>query len=183
MKSLNRMTENLHKELIKGNSRSQTLRIANEIGVDGDQFAALMDLFFCSELRIAQRAASVVSACADQHPFLIEPYLEKLVVNLETETSDAVKRNTVRILQSQSIPDKLLGQVTEVCFRLLRSRQEPIAVRVFSMSVLLNVVRKIPELRTELVYLLEDELPYGSAGFISRATKVLKALRHRKTSW
>jgi hypothetical protein len=55
--------------------------------------------------------------------------------------------------------------------------KQPIAVRVFSMTVLCNLAGKLPELKNELIPLIEDQMPYGSAGFISRGRKVLKDLK------
>ena len=44
------------------------------------------------------------------------------------------------------------------------------------MSVLLKIVRRYPELKQELKQLIEDQMPFGSAGFVSRGKRVLKAL-------
>jgi hypothetical protein len=54
--------------------------------------------------------------------------------------------------------------------------KEPIAVRVFSMSVLANITRHEPDLKKELRIIIEDQLPFASAGFRARAKKVLKEL-------
>ncbi|GHN02752.1 hypothetical protein WSM22_42410 [Cytophagales bacterium WSM2-2] len=56
-------------------------------------------------------------------------------------------------------------------------KKEPVAVRVFSMTVLGNLAVKVPELRNELIPLIEDQMPYVSAGFVSRGRKVLKQLK------
>jgi hypothetical protein len=45
------------------------------------------------------------------------------------------------------------------------------------MTVLANLAKKLPELKNELVPLIEDQMPFGSAGFISRGRKVLKELK------
>ena len=89
---------------------------------------------------------------------------------------DAVKRNTVRILQFITIPRSLQGQAAAICFDLFQNTEEPVAVRVFSMSVLARIAHDQPELKSELKILIEDHLPYASAGFLSRARKVLKQL-------
>jgi hypothetical protein len=90
---------------------------------------------------------------------------------------DAVKRNVVRLLQFIEIPKQLQGLTADICFRFFHNKREPIAVRVFSMTVLSNLAKKLPELKNELIPLIEDQLPYGSAGFISRGRKVLRELK------
>jgi hypothetical protein len=87
-----------------------------------------------------------------------------------------VKRNTVRLLQYIEIPKKFHGRVADVCFQYLASNEEPIAVRVFSMTVLERIVKENPELKRELQIIIEDHLPFASAGYLSRARKVLKNL-------
>ena len=88
----------------------------------------------------------------------------------------AVRRNVIRILQRIDIPEKLVGEVATVCFDYLASPDEPIAVRVFSMTVLANIARKEPDLKNELRLLIELQLLYGSTGFRSRARQVMKMI-------
>ena len=87
----------------------------------------------------------------------------------------AVKRNIMRLLQDIEIPKPLYGTLTDKCFALLDPK-ETIAVRVFSMTVLANIAKQEPDLKKELRIVIEDQLPYGSAGFLSRARKVLKEI-------
>ncbi len=94
----------------------------------------------------------------------------------EPGVHDAVKRNVIRILQFIAIPEKLLGVVTSVCFEYLASPNEPIAVRVFCMTVLANIAQKEPDLKNELRLTIQRQLSHGSTGFCSRARKVLDSL-------
>ncbi len=159
-----------------GHSKAQAVKIANYIGDDKDRFKELMGLFLGKDYRITQRAAWPLGICAEEYPGLIKPYLNKLADNLKNEVPDAVKRNTVRIFQDVEIPEKLMGKIADICFAYLATPSEAIAVRAYAMTVLLTITKKQPELKNELKILLEDQLPYGSAGFLARAKKVLKAL-------
>jgi hypothetical protein len=104
--------------------------------------------------------------------------LRKLISHLKKpDLRNAVKRNTIRLLQFISVPKPLEGVISQICFDFLQNRKEPIAVRVFSMTVLANLVEKQPGLKSELRIIIEDELPYGSAGFLSRGKKILKKLK------
>lgn len=163
-------------ELLKEHSKRQTLKIASYIGNDTNRFADLMSVFVTGPYRVTQRASWVLSHCAEAYPYLVTPYLEKLIDNLDHEQHDAVKRNTVRLLQFIDIPEDLLGKAADHCFRLLADKTEPVAVRVFSMAVLGNICSKEPALKRELRLLIEEELPYGSAAFLSRAKNILKSL-------
>ncbi len=166
----------IKKELLKEHSKAQAEYIANFIGNDAAKFEELMRLFMSSHYRTNQRSAWVLSKCADKYPELIAPHIEPLIKNLKEDIHVAVKRNTLRVLQEIEIPKDLWGLTVDICFNTLASNQEPIAVKVFAMSVLHNIAQKEPDLKNELKMIIEDQLPYGSAGFKSRAKKILKQL-------
>ena len=89
---------------------------------------------------------------------------------------DAVKRNSIRFMQQIELPEKHHGEIMDMCFNYLESPKESLAVKVFSMSVLGNLTKYYPEIKTELKLIIEDQLPHQSAGFKSRAKKILKDL-------
>lgn len=167
----------LQSALLKEHSKNNALRIAQYIGQHQEQFDALMHLFLNGNYRTSQRAAMVVGICAEAYPGLIKPHMKPMVENLRNPVNDAVKRNTVRTLQFLNIPESLLGETADICFGLLSNPKEAIAIKVFSMTVLLHIVQKVPELKNELQIIIEDQLPFGSTGFKSRGLKVLKALK------
>ena len=166
---------NLESEILKADFKDQVVRVAAEISTDENKFAELMKLFFSHNNTYAQRASWVMMHCTDRYPWLVRPYLKKLVKNLYQSPGEATKRNTVRLLQFIDIPEALWGEVIEICFRYLKGN-EAIAIKVFSMTVLFNLSQLVPEISEELKINIEDQLPYGSAGFKSRANKILTKL-------
>jgi hypothetical protein len=153
-------------------SKAHTNRIIGWIGRDETRVAALVRVFCSSEYRIGQRAAWVVGDYARRQPDLLGPWLPDLVGQLaQPGTHDAVRRNVVRVLQESELPEELLGEVADACFRMLADPQEPVAIRCFSMSVLERVCQRLPELWPELKLLIEDIAPTGSAGMQSRARR------------
>ncbi len=167
---------NLRTEILREYSKPQAIKIASYIGNDENRFSELMTLFLEKEYRVTQRAGWIVSHCSDKYPQLLHPYLEKIIHNLGSDIPVAVKRNTVRILQFVDIPESLMGELADFCFQYLSDSKEPIAVKVFSMTIIANITVKFPELKEELRMVIEDQMPYGSAGFISRGRKILKGL-------
>ena len=172
---------NLLHEILKEHSKRNTVRLARWIGSDKKRFKDLMKLFLKGEYRVTQRSAWIVMHCAEMHPNLIIPYLNKMIERMfEPGVHVAVKRNVVRILQNIEVPKQLLGKVATVCFDFLASQHEPVAVKAFSMTVLANIVRKEPELKDELRLLVEQQMPWGTAGFKARGRKTLKQLESLK---
>ncbi|MBL6447259.1 hypothetical protein JMN32_13130 [Fulvivirga sp. 29W222] len=168
---------NIREELLKEHSKPNAIRIAQYIANDATRFDVLMKLFLGDEYRITQRAAQVMSICVDNSPQLIRPYLRQLVLNLRNDIHDAVKRNSLRVLQNIELPPSLHGDMVDIGFEILTSGDEPVAIKVFAMTVLANICQKEPDLKNELQIVIEDQMPYGSAGFISRGNKVLKRLQ------
>lgn len=169
-------------EILKEHSKQQTVRLRDYIGDSQELFDELMHVFFTGEYRETQRAAWIVSHCVEMHPDLIQPHLEKMIHNLEKPNlHDAIKRNTLRILQLQkSIPEDLQGYALDYAFDYLSSQKENIAIKVFSMQTIFNICKTMPdmpELLEELKVLIEDQMPYGSAGFKSRGKKILKGIK------
>lgn len=169
---------NIKNVLLEDGSKSTATQIASFIGKDKKRFATLMNCYFSDTMRLSHRASWPLSFVIERQPYLINPYLAEMLKKLEDKKPkhNAIKRNTVRILQFIDIPEDLLGTVADICFRFLDDPKEAIAVRVFSMSVCFNIVKKEPELASELKLIIEDHYPHGSAGFKSRGKKVLKAL-------
>ena len=166
---------NLQTEILKADFKDQAVFVAEKVIDDEAKFAELMTLFFSVDIRTCQQAAWIVSHCADKNPSLVMPYIDKLIKNLYNEVGDATKRSTVRVLQLVEIPEALWGEIIEICFRYLTGK-EAVAIKVFSMTVLYNISLKVPEITTELKVVIENQLPYGSAGFKSRGKKILAKL-------
>ncbi len=152
------------------------------IGNDPERFDQLMDGFFNGTSRLVQRSAWVLSKSADKYPHLLEPHYEKMILNLAHDTPVSVLRNSLRILQNKTIEGDLLGPLVNISFELLASAEQPIAVKVFAMTVLSQACKQEPDLANELRPLIEEQMPYGSAGFKSRGKKILRQLDKLKQS-
>lgn len=169
---------NLLKTLEKSINKQDCDRIVQYVVKDQNRFNELVHIFLTEQYRITQRAAWPLSYAAKKHSELIKPHLKKIIYNLEKPgLHDAVIRNTVRLLQFITIPPALQGKTLDLCFSFLQDRKQPVAIRVFSMTVLANLTKVHPALKEELSMIIDDQMPYGSAGFISRGKKVLKQLK------
>lgn len=169
----------LRHQILAEASKANSLKIAHWIGNDPKRFAALIDLFLHDEYRVVQRAAWIMSIVAEEQPNLLKPHLKAMLDRMSDEGIPvAVKRNVVRVLQFMPTPEELQGEVMDYCFRFLEDPQETVAVRVFSMTVLANLAQQYPDIKKEIILLIEDQLREGAqAAFISRGKKTLKLLQ------
>ncbi|MEO6557015.1 MAG: hypothetical protein ABIN92_05825 [Ferruginibacter sp.] len=167
----------LREAILKEHSKAQCNKIINWIGNHQTNFDQLFSLFLNDEYRVVQKAAWPISNCVIKHPQLIKKHWQKLILNLQKPNlHNAVKRNSLRLLQDIDIPEKYQGQLMDICFEFLQSPTEALAVKVYSMTVLARLSKIYPEIIPELKLIIEDQSPSQTAGFKSRAKKVFKVL-------
>ena len=163
--------------LLAEHSKAQCLKVVKWIGNDQQRFNELIRLFLSDEYRVVQLAAWPLSYTAQAHPSLIKSHYGKLIKNLSKPgLPDAVKRNTVRIFQDISVPERFRGELMNTCFGFIESMTEKPAIKAFSLTVLFNLSVQYPDIRPELKAIIEDRWDYESAAFKSRGRKILKAL-------
>jgi hypothetical protein len=169
---------NLEKALTAPYSQTGVRKIASYIGEDQAKFKLLIGQLLSFDNKKMPLAAGSMSICVEKHPSLLNKYIKKLIkAATSVSATDSLKRNVLRALQFVQIPAKDQGIAVDFCFTTLANRKEAIAIRVFAMTVLGNIARQHPYLKQELKLLLESELSIGSAGYVSRAKKVLRQLR------
>ena len=167
----------LVEQLLLEHSKENTRHISDYIIKNPERFDELMTLFFTAEYRVTQRAAWVVGTMADEKPDMFEPYIAKMLEYCRADVHDAVPRNIMRILQFVDIPEELSGIAYDTALELLSDPKSPVAVKCFSMSVAANVAKDIPELQSELLEVIDIQLPYQSKGYQARARHVAKLFR------
>ncbi len=165
---------NIRTALLEVRPKEQAGKIARYVGGDPKRFAELMKELLRSTYRLSQRAAWPVSYCIERHPELVKPYFSVLIKQLEREDSHvAVRRNVARLLQFVEIPKRYQGRVFDACYNLFADPMQPVAVRVFSMTVAANIAKDEPELIEELRLVAKKYPQASTAGFRSRARRVL----------
>lgn len=169
-----RKSMNLREEILKEHSKEQCLKIVQWIRNSQERFDELFHLFLTGDYRVTQRAAWPLSYCVETHPELIKKNFSKLINNLrQPNLHNAIKRNTIRLLQYVDIPKKLQGQVMNICFGYVASPKEAVAVKAFSLTVLGNLAKLYPEILPEIKLLIEVQLPTQTAAFKSKAKHFL----------
>lgn len=188
-------------ELARGNTRENRDRLTRWVGRDERRLAELMRIYLHGAWREAQLAAGVVTLVADEHPEMMDPWLPAMVKRMQDpRVHNAVVRTGMHVLQVVEIPRRLAGRVAQLCFEALEDVSQPIAVRVFAMTVLVNLClgrkrdtkfhrgkEKIhegkkgvavtePGLAREVALAITTVLPYGTGAFTSRARRELNRL-------
>jgi hypothetical protein len=174
---------NLRDTILIAHSKANCTKIVTWVGSNQKRFDELFNLFLKDEYRVVQRAGWPVSYCAMAHPEFMKKNFGKLLKNLKRPgMHEAVKRNTVRLLQDLAyrqagipIPKKYQGEIMSLCFDYISSPTEKIAIKAFSLTVLQNLSKIYPDIKQELVAIINDRWDFETAAFRSRAKKILNS--------
>ncbi|WP_152266792.1 hypothetical protein [Agriterribacter humi] len=172
----------LRDAILKEHSKDQCSKIVTYISNHQQRFDELARLFLHDEYCVAQRAAWPLSYCVAAHPHLVKKHLKKIILNLKKPgIHNAVKRNTMRLLQDIDIPQRIQGDVLDICFTYVADPKEAVAVKAFSLAILSRFTQQYPEIIPEIKLLIDDQLPHQTAAFASRAKKLLKEMKEKST--
>jgi hypothetical protein len=171
----------LRRSLEREHSKAQCTKIAEYVGMSPVRFKELVDVYLAGPYRITQRAAWPLSICVERAPELASPQLKRLLnFCTKPEVHVSVRRNTMRLLQFAEIPRRLHGQVLDLSFSFLQNRKQPVAVRVFAMTVIDQLISDKRDLQRELAMILEYEMEYATPAFRSRGSRILRRLFRKK---
>lgn len=160
-------------------SKRLTLAIVGYVGGDKARFKELMSVFLRGDYRLTQRAAWPLSHIVILDPALLKPYFRAFISKLDdTSAHPAIARNIYRVLQAIEIPEKYHAELVDRTFRVISSEKQPAAIRAFAITVAARVCQPYPELRGELLLILQEmnTLPQQPA-VRSRVKKALKELK------
>lgn len=140
-------------------------------------FNLLFEFIFSNDQRLAWRSCWIIDTASEDNPDLLADKLPIIIAELCSTKNGSLKRHFTRILSRYEIPEEYLVNIVDRSFELL-APSEPIAVQVNAMQILYNITKQIPELKGELISVLESIIEEGcSAGFLNRSTKLLRKLK------
>lgn len=150
-----------------------TLEIINNPGY----FRILLDIAFYHKEQRSWRAAYVVDKIHDINPELLQPFFDEMIIQLGKEKSSSKKRHFLKLISMNTVSNKHQGSMVDFCLKTFTSDKEPVAVRVHAMQILYNISEKEPDLKPEILSVIEHEMKYhSSAGIASRGSKLAKKL-------
>lgn len=172
---------NLREVLLENHTLILMQSIKKYVGDDKKRFSELMKLSLADENILAPRASWAAMHAGDKKQDLLNPWIGKMVKHLSKSSHSSVKRNFLRLFQEIVIPEKYRGELIEISYKLVFSISEPIAVRVFALTVICNQVKFHPELRNELEIVVKDlMIPGAPPAIFARGKKILKTLSRIK---
>ena len=85
----------------------------------------------------------------------------------------------LRLLCRYDIPEDDQGLLVDLCFSYMVSELYPVAVKVHAMQIIYNHTLIYPELKDELITVIEDQVENNTVGFKSRGRRIIRQLENR----
>ena len=148
-----------------------------EVGKSSAKFETLLDLTLFDKDPLSWRAAWILDGSDEQHPGLASPYLSKIIQNLPQLESKGALRSLLRLLCRFEIQEEDQGLLIDLCFGYLVSEFYPVAVKVHAMQIVYNHALIYPELKEELITVIEDQVDNNTVGFLSRGRRIIRQLK------
>ena len=169
------------KIVAKGQSVNSRDAIVNHLIRHPDAMPDFMRTFFHSDLIITQRLAWSLSYIAEKQPQLLVPFLDQLMGLIRDKDKHvAVRRNVLRAFIYLHIPQRLESAVYEQCIQALMDAKEPVAVKCFSIQILVRICKLYPELSEEVLSAIQLNDTVTSPGFVNCSQKAIRTLAKHK---
>jgi hypothetical protein len=148
------------------------------VGQSEENVATLLDLVFEEKDPVSWRAAWVLDGSDELHPGLAGDFVHFIIEQLPGLSSNGALRSLLRMLCRYKIPEEQQGLLIDLCFGTMVSELYPVAVKVHAMQIIYNHVLLYPELKDELITIIEDQLENNSVGFSSRGRRIIRQLEN-----
>ena len=169
------MTENELYDLL--DSWENIELVSKELIHNPKEFGLLMNIALNHPKQRSWRAAYLVDKIHDAVPEVVIPYLPTIIEQLKTEGNASKRRHWLKLISMNSIEEQYFGFLFDYCIIIFTSAKEAIAVRVHAMQILYNISEYEPDLKPEVLEIIQHELEYhSSAGIQSRGRKLAQKL-------
>lgn len=154
--------------------------VAAGIGNDAKLLEETIYVAYNEKPPVSSRAARVVQLCAEKNPELFLPYLDTIIFNMPEQ--EGTRRSFLKILADipYDFTEDQKGMLADRCFEWFQSNNQPVAIKAYSMQLLVKIAESEPDLKPELISVIKEQIPRSSAGIVAQGNKILKKLHDGK---
>ena len=145
---------------------------------DKSLFEQAVDLALSNKPQIANRATRVVQFSIEKDFSLVEPYLSKIVHALWDINIEIVRGGLMKIFADYCLPsdEEELGILADLSFYHLQRISKVATTKIYALQILYKISNREPDLKPELIAIIEDQMPKSLISFKTRGKKMLKLL-------
>jgi len=166
----------LLENLLFEHSKRNIVKIATEIKSNTNKIDELIDLICKDDIIYSARASWVFSQIHKNDGALNDNHYKLIIEFLERTKVDGIKRNLLSAFETKIGTHNYFGSLINNCFKLIISPKEAVSVKVYSMQIIANACVEYPELKSELLAAIENEINRNTISFKARALRIQKKL-------
>jgi hypothetical protein len=165
-------------ELLKlGQSRKNIDQLIEMVLNNPLMFDQLWSIFLSNREPESRRAAWTIDILNEDHPFIQQQHIDCLIHKLDEFRHDGLKRHSLRILENHNFKPEHIGILASLCFKWLETPGESTAVKAYCIKILEKIAGEEPEIKRELVDVIEIQLDEGTPGFKNIGIKTIQRLQ------
>ena len=144
-----------------------------------ERFDEMFGLALLDEYPISMRAARITEMCVSRYKHLIKPHINEIVDIIDKSKLEGVRRSFLKILAEnpQLLNEELQGRIVDQAFAYIDNQKEAISIRAYSIDIIFSLLKNYPELKNELIYILEAMTRDASVGLRTKSKKILAILK------
>ena len=136
----------------------------------------LLHIVFQNREPISRRASWPLRIISERDINILESHVPVIIKRLPEIDNVAIQRAFLAILVNVKIPKENYGELLQFTCEILLNPGSPVASLIYSTDIFYKISINEPELLNELKLMLEQLLPYGSAGVKSKCRKTIKKI-------
>lgn len=146
------MEQDLNKILI---GKFNTVKIINLIRNDDNLFKKLISIAISDHPTTGWRAAWLITKTMENNDNRIKKSVTKIIKAIE-KCRDGHQRELLKILSNIVISEKHEGLLFNICLSIWEDINKSPSVRIMAFKFVIEIAKKYPDLKNEIVYFTED---------------------------
>ncbi len=152
--------------------------LVSEISKSPEYYNMLIDIALYDSIQKSWRAAYLVDLINDTKPTLLLSFLNKIIDQVKIEKNESKRRHFLKLISQNELSQEQQGELFDFCVNTLISAKETVAARVHAMQILYNISLTEPELKPEILAIIEHEIEnHSTPGIASRGKKLVTKLK------
>jgi hypothetical protein len=152
--------------------------VVAEVLSNPDLFDVLFQGMLSDDLLLRMRCADAVEKISIQHPEYLQPYKRQLIKQVAPIDQQEIRWHVAQMVSRLELTADERSRVFSILMVYLQDKSK--IVKTFAMQALADLAADDPQLRPQIVNLLEEHTRTGSPAMKSRGRKLLERLNYEE---
>ncbi len=170
----------LKDRLVTGIKKVEVNQLVQEVLSSDVLFAEMVQCAISNHRVQGPKAAWVIAHATAIDPRMANLFLKQWRETLDKTLNPSVQREILKIISHCSLPEEMEGWFLNKCFMILQSPTTEVAAKYHSISFILAQTKRFPELKLELVSILEEQVTWHTPAWQRYIGKIITRLTKQK---